>query len=201
VVPKYVNVPFPSTYEPGTQALPSFPLQPIQPTSRRHYSISSCPKSQPCATMTSTTLLFHVPQGPSCALHPPPALCLLPTPRVCKELQGKSNTTSCTSIVGWMQLFKPFRSVDHIWLQLVLQTDPGIQAQLPTTSRMYEKGHCLPSPSHPLLALTLGRGLHKHATCPCFVPMQATFTVCVDEESRGGRRKLPVEYHKLVSTQ
>lgn len=164
MAPKYVNVPFPSTYEPGTQVLPSFPLQPMQPTSRGPYPTSPHPKSQPCATMTCTTLVFHIPQGPSGVFHPSTARCLLPTPKVRKELQGKSGTMSCISRLGWMQLFKLFRTVDHIWFQLVLQTDLGIQAQLPTTSQMYEKGHCLPCPSHPLLPLTLDRDFPQSCT-------------------------------------
>lgn len=143
------------------QVLPSFPLQPLQSVSKRPYPTSPCPKSHPCGTMTFTTPVFHSPRSLPGALHPPPACCLLSTSSVCRNCSTRQALWLVHPMLDGCGIFDLFRSVDHIWLQFVLQTDPGIQAQLPTTSQKCEKSHFPKGCTNILPALAL---------CQCRTP-------------------------------
>lgn len=109
----------------------------MHPPSTRPYPTSPCPKSHPCATTSFTTPVFHTPRSP--LVHFTLLLHVVSFPhQVCARTAVKVRHWDLY-IPCWIDF--GFLEVDHIWLHFVLQTDPGIQAQLPTTPRMREKDH------------------------------------------------------------
>lgn len=182
-VSKICTIPFyPCTCNPGPALLP---LHPMQSIAKRPYPTSPCPKSHPCSTVTFTTSVFHTPRSPLGALHPPPACCLLSTSSVCRNA---AQVRHCDLYIPcWMDgAFLTFWKCRPHLTPVCPSCWSWYAGSATYNFQMCEKGHFPKAAPTSYLPLLCAHVEHLH---------------CLggwSEESRGGWRKIPVEFHKFI---